>query len=95
MDQQLTMETDFVQVLKRKGQDKKASHTMLPVNSVEKALIWAINNRYSLDTNADLNVLQVRYSNNMKQITRLFPGNADVWTLYADALDAGTSMGFI
>jgi tetratricopeptide (TPR) repeat protein len=55
-------------------------------NSIEKALIWAIGKRYSLDTSADLKTLQLRYSHAMKQVTGLFPGNADVWTLYADAL---------
>jgi len=53
---------------------------------VEKGLIGTINKRYSGDTAFDLKRLQIDYSAAMQAMATTFPKNADVVTLYADAL---------
>lgn len=53
---------------------------------VEKGLIAAIGKRYSADTAFDLKRLQTDYSTAMQSLAATFPKNADVVTLYADAL---------
>ncbi len=52
----------------------------------EKALIDAISIRYSADTGADLKTLQMDYSEAMRRLAIAYPHQADVVTLYADAL---------
>jgi tetratricopeptide (TPR) repeat protein len=53
---------------------------------VEKGLIAAIGKRYSADTAYDLKTLQADYTEAMRTLAAAFPQNADVITLYADAL---------
>jgi len=52
----------------------------------EKGLIGAIGKRYSGDTTYDLKKLQHDYAESMRLLANAFPGNADIITLYADAL---------
>jgi tetratricopeptide (TPR) repeat protein len=52
----------------------------------EKGLIEAISLRYSSDSNADLKTLQLKYAESMRQLALTYPQDADVVTLYADAL---------
>jgi tetratricopeptide (TPR) repeat protein len=53
---------------------------------VEKALIDAIAVRYSADSTRDQKTLNEVYRDAMAAVYRRMPGNADVATLYADAL---------
>lgn len=53
---------------------------------VEKGLIAAIVRRYSADTAYDLKTLQIDYAEAMKSLATAYPQNADIITLYADAL---------
>ena len=53
---------------------------------LEKGLIEAIGRRYSGDSTSDLKRLQTDYAAAMEGLTARFPRNADVVTLYADAL---------
>jgi tetratricopeptide (TPR) repeat protein len=57
-----------------------------PCTPLEKGLISAIGKRYSADTTHDLKKLQTDYSESMRFLADAFPKNADVITLYADAL---------
>ena len=54
--------------------------------ATEKSLIWAIGQHYSTDSSMSLDSLQESYTRAMEQICLKYPGNADVITLYADAL---------
>lgn len=53
---------------------------------VEKALINAMEVRYSLDSTAKREDLNQRYADAMKEVHQRFPTNADAAALYADAL---------
>ncbi|HTI08251.1 MAG TPA: hypothetical protein VL832_06830 [Puia sp.] len=53
---------------------------------LEKGLIAAMGKRYSADTAADLKKLQLDYAETMKLLAAVYPQNADIITLYADAI---------
>jgi len=53
---------------------------------MEKSLIWAIRQHYATNTSMSLDSLQENYTRAMEQISLKYPDNADVVTLYADAL---------
>lgn len=53
---------------------------------LEKALIDAMQERYSNDTTISVHQLRVNYANAMQKVYVQYPRNADVLTLYADAL---------
>ncbi len=53
---------------------------------VEKALIQAMQVRYSADTMQGRDFLNKRYADEMKKVHQQFPGDADASVLYADAL---------
>jgi len=55
-------------------------------SALEKGLIAAMVRRYSADTAYDLKKLQTDYAAAMRTLATAFPQNADVVTLYADAL---------
>jgi tetratricopeptide (TPR) repeat protein len=55
-------------------------------SALEKGLIAAMVRRYSADTSYDLKQLQTDYAEAMRSLAANFPQNADVVTLYADAL---------
>lgn len=52
----------------------------------EKALVYAINTRYSAGTSQSRESLNKAYAAAMKQAFKDLPGDADIATLYADAL---------
>ncbi len=54
--------------------------------AVEKALIQAMQARYSADTTQARELLNRQYADVMKKVRKQFPKNADVAALYADAL---------
>ena len=53
---------------------------------VEKDLIDAIQQRYSTDTSVSLPSLHENYARAMERLSRKYPENVDIITLYADAL---------
>jgi len=55
------------------------------VSPRERALIEALNTRYSADTTADLASLNTAYMNAMAEVAAKFPEDADIQTLYAAA----------
>jgi tetratricopeptide (TPR) repeat protein len=55
-------------------------------SKLEADLIQAIQSRYSPDTTANVTTLRIRYAAAMEKVYRKYPHNADVITLYADAL---------
>ncbi len=65
----------------------KAKELSVNCSSIEKALIGAMSVRYTADS-ADLNrtILNQRYTAEMKKIYNQFPKQADLATLYADAM---------
>ncbi|MEO7312435.1 MAG: hypothetical protein ABIX01_18680 [Chitinophagaceae bacterium] len=52
----------------------------------EKALIQSTQVRYSADTTQSREVLNQRYADTLLALTKQFAADADIWTLYADAL---------
>lgn len=64
----------------------KALANMGSCTEREKALIQAMQVRYSADTNRTRQSLDQQYVDAMKALTETFPVDADVWALYADAL---------
>ncbi|NCD71677.1 tetratricopeptide repeat protein [Mucilaginibacter agri] len=53
---------------------------------LENALITAMQKRYSIDTTISVHQLRVSYADAMRLVYSKFPKNADVISLYADAL---------
>jgi tetratricopeptide (TPR) repeat protein len=52
----------------------------------ERAYIFALTNRYSLDPKADLRALQIAFKNAMGQVARQFPDDLDAATIYAESM---------
>jgi tetratricopeptide (TPR) repeat protein len=52
----------------------------------EKALIQALSARYSADTLADIKQLNMNYMKAMEKVAKTYENDADVLTLYADAI---------
>lgn len=65
---------------------QKAKELSTGCTSVEKALIYAMQIRYSEDTTQTREFLNQLYANAMKKTHQQFTSNADVAALYADAL---------
>lgn len=65
---------------------QKAKDLSSQCTSIEKALIDAIQVRYSADTTQTREYLNQRYADEMKEIFRRYPESADAGALYADAL---------
>lgn len=65
---------------------KKAMELSSSCNSVEKALIKAMNVRYTNDTTQTREYLNQLYADAMKKVHIQFPNSADAAALYADAL---------
>ncbi|MBL0359094.1 MAG: hypothetical protein IPP72_20505 [Chitinophagaceae bacterium] len=65
---------------------KKATDLYRHCTTLEKALIDAMNVRYSADTTQSREQLNQLYADAMKKVYADFPNNADAGTLYADAL---------
>ena len=57
-----------------------------PCTPLEKSLIRAIQQHYTTDTIMSPDTLQENYTRAMEQVSQEYPDNADVVTLYADAL---------
>jgi tetratricopeptide (TPR) repeat protein len=64
----------------------KAVELKASATAVEQALIEAIGIRYSADTAANQDKLNIGYRDAMKQLYKRFPNNENICTLYADAL---------
>ncbi len=64
----------------------KANQLKANATAIEKALIESIGIRYSADTAANQDKLNIQYRDAMKQVYKTFPNNENVSTLYADAL---------
>jgi tetratricopeptide (TPR) repeat protein len=64
----------------------KGKQLMAACTPLEKDLITAMQQRYSSDTGISVKQLRINYAGAMKQVYAKYPGNADVVTLYADAL---------
>lgn len=64
----------------------KAHLYMAACTPVEKALIMAMQQRYSADTTINVKQLRTNYAAAMQMVYMKYPKNADVVTLYADAL---------
>ena len=64
----------------------KANQLKASATAVEQALIESIAIRYTADTAADQNTLNLQYRNAMKQVYKTFYNNENVSTLYGDAL---------
>lgn len=64
----------------------KSKLLMAACTPLEKDLITAMQQRYSSDTSISVRQLRINYAAAMKQVYAKYPGNADVVTLYADAL---------
>jgi len=65
------------------AKSKMLSATCTPF---EKALIDAIQQRYTTDTSAKIEVLRQHYTEAMKAVSEQYSNNSDAVTLYADAL---------
>ena len=52
----------------------------------ERAYIDALVQRYSIEPNADLKAMAVRYKDAMRELTRRYPEDLDAATLYAESL---------
>ena len=52
----------------------------------ERAYIDALVERYSIEPNADLKAMAVRYKDAMRELTRRYPDDLDAATLYAESL---------
>lgn len=65
---------------------QKAIETSGNCTPVEKALITAMQTRYSADTTQSREYLNQRYADAMKKVHESFPQSADAAALYADAL---------
>jgi len=52
----------------------------------ENAYIFALTNRYSLNTNADLKQLQVNFKSAMAEVVKNYPDDLDAATLYAESM---------
>lgn len=64
---------------------QKALERLSAVSPRERALIEALNTRYSADTTAELASLNTAYMNAMAEVAAKFPEDADIQTLYAAA----------
>jgi tetratricopeptide (TPR) repeat protein len=64
----------------------KSKLLMNACTPLEKDLITAMQQRYSSDTTLSVRQLRTNYAAAMKQVYARYPNNADVVTLYADAL---------
>lgn len=64
----------------------KAKNLIDTSSPIEKALIEAMALRYSADPSADLTELNMAYMAAMSKVAEKFPENADVQTLYAEAV---------
>lgn len=64
---------------------QKALERLPGASPSERALIEALNTRYSADTTADLASLNTAYMNAMAEVAAKFPEDADIQTLYAAA----------
>jgi tetratricopeptide (TPR) repeat protein len=62
---------------------QKARENTTMASAVEKALIEALNFRYSEDLTAEITELNTAYMNAMAKVAAQFPEDADVQTLYA------------
>lgn len=65
---------------------RKAASLMEKATPVEKALIDAMQLRYSEDTTASREILDQAYADAMRSVYAKFPDEADVAALYADAM---------
>lgn len=64
---------------------QKALERLSAVSPRERALIEALNTRYSADTTVDIASLNTAYMNAMAEVAAKFPEDADIQTLYAAA----------
>lgn len=64
----------------------RAKLFMAGCTMVEKGLINAMQQRYSPDTSISIKQLRMNYADAMQKVYEQYPKNADVLTLYADAL---------
>lgn len=64
---------------------QKALERLSAVSPRERALIEALNTRYSADTTIDIASLNTAYMNAMAEVAAKFPEDADIQTLYAAA----------
>lgn len=76
---------DTQRKLKAYEATQKALERLSAVSPRERALIEALNTRYSADTTADLASLNTAYMNAMAEVAAKFPEDADIQTLYAAA----------
>ena len=63
-----------------------AKNHMKQATAKEQALIKALSKRYSKDSTADIGKLNVAYMEAMQKVSKQFPKDADVQTLYAAAV---------
>lgn len=64
----------------------KSRQYMSTGTPLEKALIEALQQRYSPDTTADIKALKEHYIDAMQKLSEKYNTNADVFALYADAI---------
>lgn len=64
----------------------KSRQLMADCSPAEQALIAAMQQRYSADTTISVKQLRMNYAAAMEKVYNKYPNNADVVTLYADAL---------
>lgn len=64
----------------------KSKELMTNCTPLEKALIVAMQSRYSADTTISVKQLRINYADAMEKVYAKFPKNDDAVTLYADAL---------
>lgn len=64
----------------------KAKNLMGTSSPLEKALIEAMSHRYSADLSADISGLNRAYMTAMAEVAKKFPRDAEVQTLYAEAV---------
>jgi tetratricopeptide (TPR) repeat protein len=64
----------------------KSKQLAAKCSPLEKDLISAIQQRYAKDRNVDVQQLRAKYANAMQKISEKYKDNAEVLTLYADAL---------
>jgi tetratricopeptide (TPR) repeat protein len=65
---------------------QKAVELKSETTAQEQALIEALEQRYSADENADQKDLDLRYANAMREVSRRFPENLDIATMFAESL---------
>ncbi len=65
---------------------ENAKARMTDENARERALIQALEKRYSIEPEADQAALNEAYANAMGEVAARFPGDVDIASMYADAL---------